>query len=75
MRHEGAIIQEPTPTDRYQALDLVSTLIAVLHPGGAVLFVNAALENALGLSRRTLEGVDFAGLFTDPTILQTALAG
>ena len=75
MRHKGAIIQEPTPTDRYQALDLVSTLIAVLHPGGAVLFVNAALENALGLSRRTLEGVDFAGLFTDPTILQTALAG
>lgn len=39
------------------------------------MFVNAALENALGLSRRTLEGVDFCGLFTDPTIMQTALAG
>ena len=35
----------------------------------------AALENALGLSRRTLEGVDFSTFFTDPALLQTALAG
>ena len=61
--------------ERYQALDLVSTLIAVLQPDGAVVFVNAALESALGLSRRMLEGTDFCALFTDPGLLQTALAG
>ena len=60
---------------RYQALDLVSTLIAVLHPNGAVMFVNAALEGALGLSRRMLEGVDFCSLLTEPATLQTALMG
>ena len=46
-----------------------------MQPDGAAVFVNAALENALGLSRRTLEGVDFSSLFTDPTILRTALSG
>jgi two-component system nitrogen regulation sensor histidine kinase GlnL len=40
-----------------------------------VQFANAALENTLGLSRRTLEGADFSSFFTDPALLQTALAG
>jgi two-component system nitrogen regulation sensor histidine kinase GlnL len=53
----------------------MSTLVAVLRADGAVQFANAALENALGLSRRTLEGVDFSTFFTDPALLQTALAG
>ena len=62
-------------TARYHALDLVSTLVAVLRSDGAVVFANAALENSLGLSRRTLEGTDFSSFFTDPALLQTALAG
>ena len=49
--------------------------MAVLHPDGAVVFVNAALEDALGLSRRMLEGTDFGALLTDPAILRKALAG
>ena len=73
--HVGATIEEPKPPQRYQALDLVSTLIAILHSGGAVVFVNAALEGALGLSRRTLDGADFGALLTEPAILQTALTG
>ena len=52
----------------------MSTLVAVLRADGAVQFANAALENTLGLSRRTLEGVDFSTFFTDPALLQTALA-
>jgi two-component system nitrogen regulation sensor histidine kinase GlnL len=65
-----------TDSARFQTLDLLSTLVAVLRASdGAVLFANAALENALGLSRRTLEGNEFAGLFSDPTLLRTALAG
>lgn len=62
-------------SERYQALDLVSTLVAVLRPNAATAFVNAALENALGLSRRMLEGVDFCSLFTDPGMLERALSG
>ncbi|WP_442866821.1 nitrogen regulation protein NR(II) [Acidovorax sp. NCPPB 4044] len=62
-------------TERYLALDLVSTLVAVLHQDGSVMFANAALENMLGLSRRTLESTDFSTFFTDPALLQTALAG
>ncbi|GAJ00127.1 unnamed protein product, partial [marine sediment metagenome] len=62
-------------TGRFHSLDLMSTLVAVLRVDGAVQFANAALENALGLSRRTLEGVDFSTFFTDPALLQTALAG
>jgi two-component system nitrogen regulation sensor histidine kinase GlnL len=60
---------------RFQSLDFMSTLVAVLRPNGAVRFVNAALENTLGLSRRNLEDADFSAFFTDPTLLQTALAG
>jgi len=62
-------------TARYHPLDLMSTLVAVLRSDGAVQFANAALENTLGLSRRMLEGLDFSSFFTDPTLLQTALAG
>ncbi len=73
--HKSTLSPERDQPQRYQALNLVSTLIAVLHPDGAVLFVNAALEGALGLSLRTLVGVDFGALLTEPAILQTALAG
>lgn len=69
------VVSSKPDTARYQALDLVSTLVAVLQPDGAVLFANASLENMLGLSRRTLEGSDFSGYFSDPALLQTALAG
>ena len=62
-------------TERFHSLDLMSTLVAVLRSEGAVQFANAALENTLGLSRRTLEGADFSSFFTDPALLQTALAG
>ena len=42
---------------------------------GSVLFANAALEDALGTSRRTIEGSDFAYNFTEPFALDNALTG
>ncbi|HNM40937.1 MAG TPA: nitrogen regulation protein NR(II) [Giesbergeria sp.] len=57
------------------ALDWLSVLVAVLRPDGAVAFANASLEQQLGMSRRTLEGADFSQCFTEPALLQTALAG
>jgi two-component system nitrogen regulation sensor histidine kinase GlnL len=68
-----------TPTNphiaRFQAFDLLATLVAVLRSDGAVMFANAALEDALGTSRRTIEGSHFPDCFTEPHILQNALEG
>ncbi|WP_295960727.1 nitrogen regulation protein NR(II) [Rhodoferax sp.] len=60
---------------RFHAFDLLATLVAVLASDGAVLFANAALEDALGTSRRIIEGSHFPDCFTEPHILQNALEG
>ncbi|CAN5874780.1 nitrogen regulation protein NR(II) [soil metagenome] len=60
---------------RFQNFDLLSTLIAVVRMDGAVLFANAALEDALGTSRRTLEGSQFGTCFHEPNVLRTAIDG
>ena len=63
------------PISRFQAFDLLATPVAVLQGQGRVRFVNAALEDALGLSRRTLYDAHFPDYFLDPQPLVTALAG
>ena len=63
------------PDSRFQSFDLLATLVAVVHADGTVLFANSALEDALGTSRRTIEGSDFAQCFTEPHSLQNALEG
>ena len=60
---------------RFQPFDLLATLIAVVNADGSVLFANAALEDALGTSRRTLEGSRFGACFNDPQLLRTAIDG
>ena len=60
---------------RFQPFDLLATLIAVVDSNGLVLFANAALEDALGSSRRTIQGSDFAHSFTEPLALANALVG
>ena len=59
--------------ERFKAFDLLATLTAVLQDDGTVLFANAALEDARGLSRRTLVGSYFPDSFTQPEHLRTAL--
>jgi two-component system nitrogen regulation sensor histidine kinase GlnL len=61
--------------NRFQSLDLLATLVAVVASDGAVLFANAALEDALGSSRRTIEGSNLPSCFTEPQTLKTALEG
>ena len=69
-------MSQPTPTHlRFQSFDLLATLVAVVHADGTVLFANSALEDALGTSRRTIEGSVFAQCFSEPHILQNALEG
>ena len=65
----------PTPASRFQPFDLLATLVAVVHTDGAVVYANAALEDALGMSRRSIEGSDLAAHYTEPQVLVQALAG
>lgn len=64
-----------TQPSKFQALDLLATLVAVVSADGRLMFVNAALEDALGLSRRSVAGTQLADFFTDPSQLINALAG
>ena len=61
--------------NRFQAFDLLATPVAVMQGEGRVRFVNAALEDALGMSRRTLHDSYFPDYFLDPQPLVMALAG
>ena len=63
------------PTPRFQSFDLLATLVAVVRTDGFVLFANAALEDALGISRRMIEGSQLPDCFTEPHVLQNALEG
>jgi two-component system, NtrC family, nitrogen regulation sensor histidine kinase GlnL len=63
------------PAQRFHSLDLLATLVAVVDADGQVLFANAALEDALGISRRSITGTHFPDCFTEPQLLKNALAG
>jgi two-component system nitrogen regulation sensor histidine kinase GlnL len=63
------------PISSFQSFDLLATLVAVVNNEGQVEFANAALEDALGVSRRTIQGSDFALSFTEPEVLKNALEG
>jgi two-component system nitrogen regulation sensor histidine kinase GlnL len=59
----------------YQSFDLLATLVTVVDRHGCVQFSNAALEDVLGISRRSIVGSALADAFTEPTQLQNALEG
>jgi len=61
--------------ERFRAVDLLATLVAVVRSDGTVLFANAALEDVVGTSRRTIEGSQIGDSFTEPQALVHALAG
>ena len=65
----------PLATSRFLSFDLLATLVAVVGSDGAVVYANAALEDALGISRRAIEGSRFPDCFTEPHILLNALEG
>ncbi|WP_455555608.1 nitrogen regulation protein NR(II) [Comamonas sp.] len=64
----------PDVAQRFAALDLLSTLAVVVDARGAVLFANAALESAMAMSRRMLEGVEFAQYLASPSLLRSGLS-
>jgi two-component system nitrogen regulation sensor histidine kinase GlnL len=58
-----------------QAFDLLATLVAVVRTDGVVQFANAALEDVMGVSRRTIEGSPLASYFTETQSFHNALQG
>lgn len=60
---------------RFESFDLLATSVAVVQGQGLVLFANAALEDARGVSRRAIVGSSFTDSFTESTQLQKALQG
>lgn len=56
-------------------MDLLATLVAVVDLRSQVVFANAALEDALGTSRRLIEGTLLTDCFVQPQALVTALEG
>ena len=60
---------------RFSALDLLATLVAVVRADGTVIYANSALEDALGISRRTIENAQLAEHFLEPDLLRHALQG
>ena len=75
LRQNEGLAKPSDHLNHFQSFDLLATLVAVVHVDGSVLFANAALEDALGTSRRTIEGSDFTACFTEPLILKNALEG
>jgi two-component system nitrogen regulation sensor histidine kinase GlnL len=69
-------LKPPThPGSRFQPFDLLATLVAWVHGDGAVVYANPALEDALGMSRRSIEGSLLADYFSEPQVLISALGG
>jgi two-component system nitrogen regulation sensor histidine kinase GlnL len=69
-----AATRRPHPA-RFQAFDLLATMVAVVDVEGVVIFANAALEDAVGLSWRSIEGSALRNHFADINALQVALDG
>ncbi len=73
----SGVKKKPVPThpSRYLAFDLLATLVAVVRSDATVLFANAALEDAIGVSRRSIEAAPFPDFFLEPEPLRHALEG
>jgi two-component system, NtrC family, nitrogen regulation sensor histidine kinase GlnL len=65
----------PPPPPHHLALDALATLVAVVNLRSEVLFANAALEDAVGTSRRIIQGSLLADYFVEPQALVAALEG
>lgn len=65
----------PRPAPDLGAFDLLASLVAVVRDDGTVVFANAALEDALGISRRAIEGSSLTQYFPEPERLRQGLQG
>jgi two-component system nitrogen regulation sensor histidine kinase GlnL len=64
----------PSAPQGHEAFDLLATMVAVVRPDGRCLFANAAFENVLGLSRRSVLKRDWFGWFQEADLLRETVA-
>lgn len=57
----------------FEPFDMLASMIALVSPNGRFLHANSALENAVGVSRRTLRRGNIFDWLTDPTQLSDTL--
>ena len=55
---------------KLEALDHLATMVALVQPDGQCLFANAAFEDVLGLSRRSVLGGSLFDWFVDPPAMR-----
>lgn len=58
----------------YDCFDLLATMVMVIQPDGSVLHVNAAFEDAYGLSARVMPQLNVTDLLHDTTLQQVLQA-
>ena len=65
----------PSEADaRFAALDLLSTMVAVVTPEGECIFANSSVEGVLGLSRRSIARGSVFDWFVDAVSLRDTVA-
>jgi hypothetical protein len=62
-----------THHSRYEAFDLLATLVALAQPDGTLLFVNSGFEAVVGQSRRALVRTSLFDRFADASALRETL--
>lgn len=63
-----------TDVERFDGFDQLATMVALVHAEGHVLRVNAALENTLAASRRSLQRGSLLDWLVDPSAMRDTLA-
>lgn len=58
----------------HEAFDLLATMVALVRPDGVCLFANAAFENVLGLSRRSVLRREWFDWFVESDLLRETVA-
>ena len=68
-------MDERSTESRFQAFDLLASLVSVVDAQGRVVFSNAVFEDAVGMSRRAIVGSLMADYFLESQALLAALRG
>jgi two-component system nitrogen regulation sensor histidine kinase GlnL len=74
----SAVTMSVHSPDDLAAFDCLATMVLVVEPDGRCLFANAAFEELLGLSRRTVRDESVMDWFVEPSLIKdvlTAVAG
>ncbi len=71
---DSALLPADIPAE-FAGLDLLATMVVVVNADGECLFANAAFENGMRLSRRTVQKAQLPDWFDDAQRLTETLAG